>query len=156
MVAVVVALVLGGMVCWRLLRSRGNRFCVFVLVAVTMEKERDLGMVNETVGEEGEGELLRLPTGLDPGVLSREWRKLEERVRHGSGSSVGMPVADVVVVHVEVDIRRIRLGGRLRLSLFGNDDGLSPVYGESSLSEPKLEVSVSDTRGLTFGLCMAT
>ena len=79
------------------------------------ENDLDLGMVREmVVGELGEGLLLRLPVGLDPGVLSREWRKLELRVRHGSGSKVGMPVAEVVVVHVEVDMRRMRLGGRLR------------------------------------------
>ena len=36
------------------------------------EKERDLGIVNTTVGELGEGLLLRLSTGLDPGVVSRE------------------------------------------------------------------------------------
>ena len=89
---------------------------------VVIENERDFGMVREiVVGEEGEGELLRLPTGLEPGVLSREWRKLELLVRHGSGSSVGMPVADVVVVHVDVDIRRIRLGGRLRRNLCRNN-----------------------------------
>lgn len=79
------------------------------------EKERDLGMVREmVVGELGEGLLLRLPVGEEPGVLSRECRKLELRVRQGSGSRVGMPVAEVVVVHVEVDMRRMRLGGRLR------------------------------------------
>lgn len=48
------------------------------------EKERDLGMMREmVVGELGEGLLLRLPTGLDPGVLSREWRKLRLRVLQG-------------------------------------------------------------------------
>ena len=49
-----------------------------------------------------------------PGVESRECRSEVLLVRHGSGSSVGSPVADVVVVHVLVDIRRIKLGGRLR------------------------------------------
>ena len=82
------------------------------------ENDLDLGMVSEmVVGELGEGLLLRLPVGLPPGVLSREWRKLELRVRHGSGSRVGMPVAEVVVVQVLVDILRMREGGRLRRNL---------------------------------------
>ena len=38
-------------------------------------------------------------------------RKLAVRLRQGSGSMVGMPVADVVVVHVLVDMRRNKLGG---------------------------------------------
>lgn len=84
----------------------------------TSEKDRDLGIDRTTVGELGEGELLRLPTGLDPGVPSRLCRKLELRILHGSSSSVGMPVADVVVVHVLVDILRIRLGGKLRLDFY--------------------------------------
>ncbi len=85
-----------------------------------MEKDLDLGMVRDiVVGEEGEGELLRLPGGLDPGVLSREWRKLELRVRTGSCSRVGNPVALVVVVQVLVDIRRMRLGGKLLRNLCG-------------------------------------
>lgn len=67
---------------------------------------------------DGEGLLLRLPFGLEPGVPSRECRKEEDRSRHGSGSSVGMPVADVVVVHVLVDIRLMRDGGRLRRSRY--------------------------------------
>jgi hypothetical protein len=83
-------------------------------VGVTREKERDLGIERTTVGELGEGELLRLPTGLEPGVPSRLCRKLELRILQGSSSSVGMPVAVVVVVQVLVDILRIRLGGRLR------------------------------------------
>ena len=62
-------------------------------------------------GEPGDGVLLS--GGLETGVLSRECRKLLPRLRHISVSSVGRPVADVVVVHVLVDIRRIRLGGRL-------------------------------------------
>ena len=70
-----------------------------------------------TVGELGEGLLLRLSTGLEPGVVSRECRKLELRIRHGSNSSVGIPVAEVVVVHVLVDILRNKLGGKLRLNL---------------------------------------
>lgn len=37
-------------------------------VGATREKDRDLGMERTTVGELGEGELLRLPAGLDPGV----------------------------------------------------------------------------------------
>lgn len=36
------------------------------------EKERDFGIVNTTVGELGDGLLLRLSTGLEPGVASRE------------------------------------------------------------------------------------
>lgn len=64
--------------------------------------------------EEGDGLLLRLPFGLEPGVPSRECRKEDDRSRQGSGSSVGIPVADVVVVHVLVDMRRIREGGKLR------------------------------------------
>ena len=69
-------------------------------------------MVKITVAlAEGLGELLLDPEGLEPGVPSLECLKLAERSRHGSGSSVGIPVAEVVVVHVEVDIRRIRLGG---------------------------------------------
>lgn len=36
------------------------------------ENERDFGIVRMTVGELGEGLLLRLPTGLDAGVPSRE------------------------------------------------------------------------------------
>lgn len=99
------------------------------------ENERDFGIVRTTVGELGEGLLLRLPTGLEAGVPSREWRKLELRIRHGSSSSVGMPVAEVVVVQVLVDMRRIKLGGKLRRIFFGNMEGLSPVYGLSSLSE---------------------
>ena len=79
------------------------------------ENDLDLGIVNETaVGDPGDGLLLRLPAGLDPGVESLECRKLELRVRQGSVSSVGRPVAEVVVVQVLVDIRRIRLGGKLR------------------------------------------
>lgn len=86
-------------------------------MAEAKEKERDLGMVSTTVLlVEGDGELLRLPEGLEPGVPSRECRKLAERMRHGSSSNVGMPVAVVVVVQVLVDMRRIRLGGRLRRS----------------------------------------
>ena len=82
------------------------------------ENDLDLGIVREmVVGDPGEGLLLRLPVGLDPGVLSRECLKLQLLVRHGSGSSVGRPVADVVVVHVLVDIRRMRLGGKLRRNL---------------------------------------
>ena len=109
--------------CCKLLRSRGTaRFNPMAPGEAkpgdTSEKERLLGMVSEiVVGEDGEGELLRLLTGLEPGVLSRECRKLELRVRQGSGSRVGMPVAEVVVVHVEVDMRRIRLGGKLRRNL---------------------------------------
>ncbi len=88
------------------------------LPVVVMENDRDFGMVREIdVGEDGDGELLRLPCGELPGVLSRECRKLELRVRTGSLSSVGRPVALVVVVHVLVDILRIKLGGRLLLSL---------------------------------------
>ena len=66
------------------------------------------------VGLEGLGELLLELVGLLPGVFSLEWRKLELRVRQGSLSRVGSPVALVVVVQVDVDIRRIKLGGRLR------------------------------------------
>jgi hypothetical protein len=40
--------------------------------------------------------------------------KLAVRFRQGSGSMVGIPVADVVVVHVLVDILRKRLGGTKR------------------------------------------
>ena len=83
-----------------------------------IEKDRDLGMVRDiVVGEDGEGELLLEPWGELPGVLSREWRKLELRVRTGSDSRVGSPVALVVVVHVDVDILRIKLGGKLLRSL---------------------------------------
>lgn len=86
-------------------------------MAETREKDRDFGIVSTVVlfdTDDGEGLLLRLPVGLEPGVPSRECLKEEERSRHGSGSSVGMPVAEVVVVHVLVDIRRINEGGRLR------------------------------------------
>ena len=69
------------------------------------------------VGDDGDGELLLEPCGELPGVLSLECRKLELRVRTGSDSRVGSPVALVVVVHVDVDILRIRLGGRLLRSL---------------------------------------
>ena len=41
-------------------------------------------------------------------------RKLAARFLDGSGSMVGIPVADVVVVHVDVDIRRNRFGGTKR------------------------------------------
>lgn len=52
------------------------------------------------------------PVGLDnPCKLL----KLVLLLREGSGSKVGIPVAEVVVVHVLVDIRRNRLGGKLRL-----------------------------------------
>ena len=40
--------------------------------------------------------------------------KLAALLREGSGSMVGIPVADVVVVHVLVDIRRRRLGATKR------------------------------------------
>jgi len=43
------------------------------------------------------------------------FRKLVHRFRDGSGSNIGMPVAEVVVLQVAVDIRRNKLGGRLRL-----------------------------------------
>ena len=81
------------------------------------EKDRDFGIVSTTVGELGDGLLLRLSTGLEPGVASREWRKLELRTRHGSSSNVGIPVAEVVVVQVLVDILRSKLGGKLRRNL---------------------------------------
>ena len=74
----------------------------------------DFGIISDVVGLLGEGELLLELVGLLPGVFSREWRKLELRVLQGSVSRVGRPVALVVVVQVEVLIRRIRLGGRLR------------------------------------------
>ena len=44
-------------------------------------------------------------------------RKLVVRLRDGSGSMVGIPVADVVVVHVLVDMRRRRFGGTKRFPL---------------------------------------
>ena len=84
--------------------------------------DRDLGIVNVvgiTTGELGEGLLLLDSGGLDPGVVaagSRLCRKLELLVRQSSVSNVGSPVADVVVVHVLVDIRRSKLGGKLRRS----------------------------------------
>lgn len=81
------------------------------------EKERDFGIVRTTVGELGDGLLLRLSTGLDPGVVSRECLKLELLTRHGSSSRVGIPVADVVVVQVLVDILRSKLGGKLLRNL---------------------------------------
>lgn len=83
--------------------------------ALATEKERDFGIARTMVaGELGDGLLLRLPDGLPPGMAqSLDWRKLELRSRDGSASRVGIPVADVVVVHVLVDMRRIRLGGRL-------------------------------------------
>lgn len=68
--------------------------------------------------EAGDGLLLRLPFGLEPGVPSLECRKDDERMRQGSGSRVGMPVADVVVVQVLVDILLINDGGRLRRRRF--------------------------------------
>ena len=93
----------------------GLRGVMTIGPTLATEKERVLGMLRaRVVGEPGEGLLLRLATGLELGVLSHEWRKLELRVRHGSGSSVGIPVADVVVVHVLADMRRMRLWGRLR------------------------------------------
>jgi hypothetical protein len=50
------------------------------------------------------------------------------RDRLGSGSRVGMPVADVVVVIVDVDIRRMRLAGTLRRRWCGSVEGrCSPV-----------------------------
>lgn len=86
--------------------------------ADTREKERDLGIVNTVVlletTELGEGLLLLLPLGLEPGVPSRECLKEDDLKRQGSGSRVGMPVAEVVVVHVLVDMRRISDGGKLR------------------------------------------
>lgn len=101
--------------------SLENRFCGVEESGpgVASEKERDFGIVREIVvlAVLGEGLLLLLPVGLDPGVLSREWRKLELRVRQGSGSSVGIPVAEVVVVHVLVDMRLMSPGGRLLRSL---------------------------------------
>jgi len=47
-------------------------------------------------------------------------RKLVVRFRDGSGSMVGIPVADVVVVHVLVDIRRRRFGGTKRFPLLNH------------------------------------
>lgn len=44
--------------------------------------------------------------------------KLAVRFREGSASIVGIPVAEVVVVHVLVDIRRKRLGGTKRFPLY--------------------------------------
>ena len=57
-----------------LLLLRELRFCEeLVLTGDAMEKERDLGIVSTlVVGELGEGLLLRLAAGLEPGVLSRE------------------------------------------------------------------------------------
>ena len=95
---------------------------------VAIVTERDLGRPTTAVdgavicGEPGDGVLASLPGGLDTGVLSRDWRKpplLPVRTRQGSDSSVGRPVADVVVVHV-VDMRRMRLGGKLLRSVFCN------------------------------------
>ena len=94
-------------------------------------KERDLGRLlvavpgvagaAEICGEPGDGVLASLAGGLDTGVLPvDDWRKLVPRTRHGSDSSVGRPVADVVVVHVLVDMRRIRFGGRLLRSFCCN------------------------------------
>jgi len=40
------------------------------------------------------------------------------RFRDGSGSNVGRPVAEVVVVHVLVDIRLITLWGKLRFPFY--------------------------------------
>ena len=90
--------------------------------AEARENDLDLGMVSTVVVEstaEGEGLLLRLPLGEEPGVPSRECLKEEDRRRQGSGSRVGIPVAEVVVVQVLVDIRRIREGGRERRSRWG-------------------------------------
>ena len=120
-----------GPCCKLLLSLMDPRLVVELLPGATLatEKDLDLGMVSETVvGELGLGLLLREPVGDEPGVLSREWRKLELRVRQGSVSRVGRPVAEVVVVHVLVDMRRIRLGGRLRRSRCGEQcQGLNIV-----------------------------
>ena len=48
-----------------------------------------------------------------PELADPVW-KLVVRLRDGSGSMVGIPVAEVVVVHVDVDIRRKRFGGAKR------------------------------------------
>ena len=84
------------------------------------ENDRDFGIVKDvgiTIGELGEGLFDRDSEGLEPGdagVVSRLCLKLELRVLQSSVSSVGSPVADVVVVQVLIDIRRNKLGGRLR------------------------------------------
>lgn len=52
--------------------------------------------------------------------------KLAVRFRQGSGSMVGIPVAEVVVVQVLVDILRSKLGGAKRLPLCNKQ---KPVSG---------------------------
>lgn len=105
-----------GTLCEPVLRSREPRLLgIGTGPTVLDEKDRDFGIMSEmVVGLLGEGLLLRLFVGLEPGVFSRECLKLELRVRQGSASNVGSPVAEVVVVQVLVDMRRIRLGGKLR------------------------------------------
>lgn len=99
----------------------GRLGCDFLIgIGVTSEKDRDLGIDRITVGEFGEGELLRFFIGLDLGVLLRLWRKLEFRILYGFSFSVGMFVVDVVVVYVLVDILRIRFGGKLRFDFYNN------------------------------------
>lgn len=66
--------------------------------------------------------------------------KLVLLFREGSGSSVGIPVAEVVVVQVDVDILRNRDGGKCRRS-FGIAEGFSPVYGRSSSCESHVGLS---------------
>lgn len=83
------------------------------------ENDRDFGMEMETSGEfDGDG-LLLLQAVFDEGLDAVMSPCLKETLRccRGSGSKVGMPVAEVVVVHVLVDIRRSRFGGRLRRNL---------------------------------------
>ena len=93
------------------------RFCALCeLGTLANENDLDFGIVREVAcaaGEPGDGVLDPESGGLHPGVLSREWRMLEPRFRQRSVSKVGRPVAEVVVVHVLVDIRRMREGGRL-------------------------------------------
>jgi hypothetical protein len=103
-----------------------------------MENDRDFGIVKQTVvGEIGEGLLLQLVTGLVPGAESLDRRTLALRWRHGSGSKVGIPVAEVVVVHVLVDILRIKLEGRLRRKRW-NNKGKTDVVRVTAMSSQKI------------------
>lgn len=72
----------------------------------------------------------------------------------GSGSRVGNPVADVVVVQVLVDILLSRLGGMFLRKRFEIVEGFSPVKGISSVSDPELnsERETLAPPGLGLGL----
>ncbi len=74
--------------------------------------------------------------------------KLAALLREGSGSMVGIPVADVVVVHVLVDIRRRRLGATKRFPRCKdqreeeeNNNRVSRQYADIKVGAHKIPIS---------------